>query len=44
MTGYKLNNGNISGLTNLQKLAVLCMKQHRDMFYKDNKAFLVTTG
>ena len=44
MAGYKINNGNMTGLTNLQKIAILCMKKHRDEYYTDNKAILASLG
>lgn len=41
MDGYKLNNGNIQGLTNIQKLAIICMKQIQREHILKNKGFLV---
>lgn len=42
--GYKINGGSMSGLTPLQRNAILCMKKHRDKYYKDNKAILASLG
>lgn len=42
--GYRINNGSMSGLTQLQKNAILSMKQYRDKFYKENKAILASLG
>ena len=44
MTGYKINDGNIKGLTQLQKTAILCMKHERDKYYMENKAVLASLG
>ena len=44
IAGYKLNNGDMTGLTNLQKLAVIIMKKERDKYYGENKAILTTGG
>ena len=44
IAGYKLNNGDMAGLTNLQKLAVIIMKKERDKYYGENKAILTTGG
>lgn len=44
MAGYHLNNGNMDGLTNLQKNAIIIMKNERDKYYAKNKALLTTGG
>jgi len=44
MSGYCINDGSMTGLTRLQKIAILCMKQHRDKYYKSNKAILASLG
>ena len=44
IAGYQINNGDMNGLTYLQRNAILCMKKHRDKFYKSNKAILATLG
>ena len=44
IAGYKINNGNMSGLTNLQKIAIHIMKMERDKYYGDNKAIFTTGG
>lgn len=37
-SGYKVNNGSMSGLTNLQKQAILIMENERMRWSKRNKA------
>ena len=37
-SGYKLNNGSMSGLTQLQKNAILIMDNERLKWSNDNKA------
>lgn len=44
IAGYKLNNGDMTSLTNLQKLAVIIMKKEQDKYYGENKAILTTGG
>ena len=44
IAGYKLNNGDMAGLTNLQKSAILIMKNERDRYYGNNKAIFTTGG
>lgn len=44
IAGYKLNNGNMQGLTNLQKQAILIMKTERDKYFADNNALFTTGG
>jgi hypothetical protein len=41
IAGYKLNNGNIKDLTNLQQIAIICMKEIARKHSLSNKAFLV---
>ena len=36
--GYRINNGNMSGLTQLQKYAILVMDNERLKWAKSNKA------
>lgn len=44
IAGYKLNNGNMQGLTNLQKQAIITMKEERDKYFAENKALFTTGG
>ena len=44
MAGYKLNNGSMAGLTNLQKTAIIIMKNEKDKYLARNKAILTTGG
>ena len=41
IAGYKFNDGNIKDLTNLQRIAIICMKQINRDNSLNNKAFLV---
>jgi len=36
--GYKLNNGSLTGLTNLQKQAILIINKEQMKWAKNNKA------
>lgn len=44
IAGYHLNNGDMGGLTNLQKTAIIIMRNERDKYYAKNKAILTTGG
>jgi len=44
IAGYLINKGDMSNLTNLQKLAIIIMKNERDKYYGKNKAILTTGG
>ena len=44
IAGYLINKGDMSNLTNLQKLAIIIMKNERDKYYNHNKAILTTGG
>lgn len=44
MSGYQVNDGNMAGLTNLQKIAIFALKRQRDNYYKSNKAILASLG
>ena len=44
IAGYHLNNGDMAGLTNLQKTAIIIMKDERDKYYAKHKAILTTGG
>lgn len=44
IAGYHLNNGEMKGLTNLQKSAIIIMKEERDKYYAKNKAIFTTGG
>ena len=41
IAGYKLNDGNIGNLTNLQQIAIICMKEISRKHSLNNKAFFV---
>ena len=41
MAGYRLNNGEMNGLTRLQQIAIICMKNIHRVNSLENKAFLV---
>lgn len=42
--GLTINNGNINGLTYLQRNAILCMRKEKERYLTKNKAILVTSG
>ncbi len=44
IAGYKIHNGDMTNLTNLQKHAIIIMKNERDKYYAKNKAILTTGG
>lgn len=44
IAGYRLNDGTMQGLTNLQKQSIIIMKEERDKYFADNKALFTTGG